>query len=144
MSMALGPVELLVVKFPGNRFTGEIVPALRELVEGGLIRIIDLLFVAKDAEGAVVSTELNDVDADTYGAFDAVVSDVQGLIADEDVQQLAATLEPQSSAAVLLFENVWATRFRDAIVNANGQVVMLERIPRSVVEEVETARAASA
>jgi uncharacterized membrane protein len=142
--MALGPVELLVVKFPGNRFTGEIVPALRELVDGGLVRIIDLLFVSKDAEGNAVATELNDVDADTYGAFDAVTADLQGLIADEDVQQLAAALEPQSSAAVLLFENVWATRFRDAIFNANGQVVMFERVPRSVVEEVAAARAASA
>jgi uncharacterized membrane protein len=142
--MALGPVELLVVRFPGNEFRGEIAPALRELVEGGTIRIIDLLFVTKDAEGAVASTELTDLDEDTYAVYDPLVSDLEGLLADDDVQRLGAALEPNSSAAVMLFENAWATRFRDAVVNARGELVLAERIPRSVIEEVAAARVQAA
>jgi Family of unknown function (DUF6325) len=138
--MALGPVELLVVKFPGNEFRGEIAPALRELVEHGTIRIIDLLFVKKDAEGTVTATELADLAPDLYAVFDPLVSDIAGLLADDDVQALAGALENDSSAGVLLFENVWATRFRDAVLNANGQLILSERIPRSVIEEVAAAR----
>jgi hypothetical protein len=140
--MALGPVELLVVKFPGNEFRGEIAPALRELVENGTIRIIDLLFIKKDADGTVTANELMDLAPDLYEIFDPLVSDIEGLLADDDVQALAGALENNSSAGVLLFENVWATRFRDAVLNANGQLVLSERIPRSVIEAVAAAREA--
>jgi hypothetical protein len=137
--MALGPVELLVIKFPGNEFRGEIAPALRELVENGTIRIIDLLFIKKDAEGKVTANELTDLAPDLYAVFDPLVSDIEGLLADDDVQALAGALENNSSAGVLLFENVWATRFRDAVLNANGQLVLSERIPRSVIEAATAA-----
>jgi Family of unknown function (DUF6325) len=140
--MALGPVELLVIKFPGNEFTGEIAPALRELVENGTIRIIDLLFIKKDADGTVTASELMDLAPDLYEVFDPLVSDIEGLLADDDVRALAGALENNSSAGVLLFENVWATRFRDAVLNANGQLVLSERIPRSVIEAVAAAREA--
>src|SRR5688572_459027 len=131
--MALGPVELLVVKFPGNEFRGEIAPALRELVENGTIRIIDLLFIKKDADGTVTANELMDLAPDLYEIFDPLVSDIEGLLADDDVQALAGALENNSSAGVLLFENVWATRFQEAVLNANGQLILSERIPRSVI-----------
>jgi Family of unknown function (DUF6325) len=140
--MALGPVELLVIKFPGNEFRGEIVPALRELVENGTIRIIDLLFIRKDADGTVTASELMDLAPGLYELFDPLVSDIEGLLADNDVQALAGALENNSSAGVLLFENVWATRFRDAVVNANGQLILSERIPRSVIEAVTAAKEA--
>jgi uncharacterized membrane protein len=140
--MALGPVELLVIKFPGNEFRGEIAPALRELVENGTIRIIDLLFIKKDADGKVTANELMDLAPDVYTIFDPLVSDIEGLLADDDVQALSGALENNSSAGVLLFENVWATRFRDAVVNANGQLILSERIPRSVIEAVTAAKEA--
>ena len=140
--MALGPVELLVIKFPGNEFRGEIAPALRELVENGTIRIIDLLFIKKDADGKVTANELMDLAPDVYAIFDPLVSDIEGLLADDDVQALSGALENNSSAGVLLFENVWATRFRDAVVNANGQLILSERIPRSVIEAVAAAEEA--
>ena len=140
--MALGPVELLVIKFPGNEFRGEIAPALRELVENGTIRIIDLLFIKKDADGKVTANELMDLAPDVYAIFDPLVSDIEGLLADDDVQALSGALENNSSAGVLLFENVWATRFRDAVVNANGQLILSERIPRSVIEAVTAAKEA--
>jgi len=140
--MALGPLELLVVRFPGNRFTGEVAPALTELVEGGLIRVIDILFVAKDHDGEVLVLEINDLDDDDFRRFDPVVADLTGLLTPEDARQLSASLEANSSAAIMLFENTWATRFRDALVRANGQLVLNERIPRAVVDELLATAAA--
>jgi Family of unknown function (DUF6325) len=134
--MALGPVELLEVRFPGNQFKGEIVPALKELVESGTIRIIDIVFVRKDREGAVAKVEINDLADDEYAAFDPLISEIDGLISEDDVQQLASGLENNSSAGIMLFENTWATRFVTAIRRAHGEVILNERIPRSVIEQL--------
>ncbi|RZM77884.1 DUF6325 family protein [Leptolyngbya iicbica] len=137
--MSLGPVEMLLVKFPGNQFTGEIVPALQELVDNNTVRILDLLFIKKDADGSLTIIEVDEVDEDeVYDAFDPLVPEVNGFLAESDAITLAQSLEPNSSAALLLFENVWATRFRDAIVNANGQVLLSERIPHRVIEALST------
>jgi len=133
--MSLGPVEMLLVKFPGNQFTGEIVPALKELIDTNTIRILDLLFIQKAADGSLTILEVDEVDEDeVYDAFDPLVPEVNGFLAENDVITLTQSLEPNSSAALMLFENVWATRFRDAIVNANGQVMLSERIPHRVIE----------
>jgi hypothetical protein len=140
--MSLGPLELLVVRFPGNRFTGEVAPALTDLVESGLIRVIDILFVAKDEAGEMVVLEINDLDDDNFSRFDPIVADLTGLLTPDDARQLSASFEPNSSAAIMLFENTWATRFRDALEGANGQLVLNERIPRSVVDELLAASAA--
>jgi hypothetical protein len=140
--MTLGPLELLVVKFPGNRFTGEVAPALMELVETGLIRVIDILFVGKDEAGELAVLEINDLDDDDFRQFDPVVADLTGLLTPDDARQLSASFEPNSSAAIMLFENTWATRFRDALERANGQLVLNERIPRAVVDELLAAAAA--
>ena len=134
--MTLGPVELLVVKFPGNQFKGEIAPALTDLVENGTIRVIDILFANKDADGTVEMVEVNDLDDADFRRFDPVVTDVTDLLNAEDVDALTRALEPNSSAALLLFENTWATRFCDALVNANAELVLNERIPRAVIEEL--------
>jgi fructosamine-3-kinase len=134
--MSLGPVELLVIKFPGNQFTGEIVPALKELVDSGTIRVIDLIFARKDKDGNVLVLELNDLDDNDYASYNALVGDLSGTLTQDDVQQLAATLERNSSAGILLFENTWATRFRDAVLKAKGQLVLNERIPHSVIEQL--------
>ncbi|NEQ43762.1 MAG: hypothetical protein F6K00_09475 [Leptolyngbya sp. SIOISBB] len=133
--MSLGPVEMLLVRFPGNQFTGEIVPALKELVDTNTVRILDLLFIKKDADGSLTIVEVDEVDEDdVYDAFDPLVPEVNGFLSESDAITLAQSLEPNSSAALLLFENVWATRFRDAIVNAKGQVLLSERVPQRVIE----------
>ena len=132
--MSIGPVEYLIVAFPGNRFKGEIVPALAELVEAGTIRIIDLAFVLKDADGAVVSMELGDLDSDVFKAFDALSPEGLGLLNEEDLAAAGEELEPNSSAALLVWEDVWATKLRDAILNAGGEVLDLERVPYDVVQ----------
>ena len=132
--MSIGPVEYLIVAFPGNQFKGEIVPALAELVEAGTIRIIDLAFVLKDADGAVVAAELGDLDSDVFKAFDALSPEGLGLLNEEDLAAAGEELEPNSSAALLVWEDVWATKLRDAILNAGGEVLDLERLPYEVVQ----------
>ena len=134
--MSLGPIEMLVVKFPGNKFSGEIIPALGELVENGTVRIADLLFAVKNKEGDVRVLEFNDLAPDIFGPWDPLVSDVTPLLNEDDAHQIAASLENNSSAAIMLFENTWATRFVDAVSNARGEVVLNERIPRSVIQEL--------
>jgi Family of unknown function (DUF6325) len=132
--MSIGPVEYLIVAFPGNQFKGEIVPALAELVEAGTIRIIDLAFVLKDPDGAVVAMELGDLDSDVFKAFDALSPEGLGLLNEEDLAAAGEELEPNSSAALLVWEDVWATKLRDAILNAGGEVLDLERVPYEVVQ----------
>ena len=139
----LGPVELLLLQFPGNQFTGEIIPALQELVETGTIRIIDLVFVAKDADGNAVGIELEELDDDFRENFNSVVTELEGLIAEEDIEDLAAALEPNSSAGILLFENTWAKRFRDAVAGSGGELVARIPIPPEAMAEVIAANAAS-
>jgi hypothetical protein len=132
--MSIGPVEYMIVAFPGNRFKGEIVPALAELVEAGTIRIIDLAFVLKDDDGAVVTAEMGDLDSDVFKAFDSLTPETLGLLNEEDLAAAAEELEPNSSAALLVWEDVWATKLRDAIVNAGGELLDLERLPYEVVQ----------
>jgi Family of unknown function (DUF6325) len=134
--MPFGPIELLVIKFPGNRFTGDIMPALADLVENGTIHIVDLLFVHKSAAGDVSLLEFDDLAPDVAGQWAPLVADVTPLLNDVDAYELAASLDNDSSAGLMLFENTWATRFADAIRNAHGEVVLNERIPGVVIDEV--------
>ena len=102
----MGPVDYLLVEFPGNQFKGEIVPALAELTQNGTIRIIDLLFVRKDEEGSVTWQELSDLPGDLAAAFDDVDGEVDDLLNEDDVDLAAKLLKPHSSAAVVVYENV--------------------------------------
>ena len=134
--MSIGPVEILVIGFPGNKFTGEVAPALADLVEAGLIRVIDLVFITKDADGDVAALELSELDETTGAAYRQHVEEPSGMLSEEDIEDLGAELEPNSSAAILLFEHVWATKFRDAVVDAGGELIASIRIPQDVVDEV--------
>ena len=137
--MPYGPIELLVLEFPGNRFSGEITPALTDLVESGTIRIIDILFVQKDADGNVIESELTDLTGADFADFDPIIDDLAGLITHDDALYLTAALAPNSSAGIMLFENAWAKRFTDAVVKADGRLIINERIPRAVIEELVAA-----
>jgi len=139
--MALGPIEMLVVKFPGNQFTGEIAPALAELVDAGTIRVIDFVFIKKDPDGSLTSVELADLPEDTASAFVPAVDDVSGMLSEDDIRDLGGLLENNSSAGLMLFENVWAARFAQAVRNAKGEVLFSERIPRKVIEEIAASAA---
>ena len=133
--MRFGPIEYLIVGFPGNKFKGEIIPALAELVENNTIRILDLVFIAKDEEGNVAALELSELDPEDEAAAMSDISEVEaGLLNEDDIQLAAESLENNSSAGLLVFENVWATRFAEAVRNADGQLLANERIPHDVVE----------
>jgi hypothetical protein len=134
--MAYGPVEMLVVKFPGNQFKGEIVPELESLIETGLIRIIDLLFVLKDDAGDVLVYEANGWGDEIAAVFEPIAQPEDELLSRADAESIGVLLEPNSSAAMLLFENSWAARFTTAMANANGEVIVNARIPRDVIDAV--------
>ncbi len=135
----LGPVELLFVEFPGNQFTGEIIPALRDLIDQGTVRILDLVFVAKDADGNAVGIELEELSSESKDAYSELVDELESLIAEEDVEDLAQALEPNSSAAILLFEHTWAIPFRDAIAHSGGQLLARLPITEEALAEIAAA-----
>jgi hypothetical protein len=134
--MPVGPVELLVVKFPGNQFTGELAPELTRLVESGTINVIDLVFIHKDADGNTNVVELNDLSPEESTPFTQVVREQEELIGDDDIWRFAALLEPNSSAGLLLFENAWAATFAHGLRNAGAEVILNERIPYAVIEDL--------
>jgi hypothetical protein len=130
--MSIGPVEYLLLGFPGNNFTGQIVPELAKLLDSGLVRIIDLTFITKDAAGRVDVVEYDAVEE--LAAFAGLDAEVGGILTDEDVAHAAMSLEPNTSAALLLWEDTWATPFAEAVRNANGVILEGARIPREVIE----------
>lgn len=131
--MPIGPVEYILIAFPGNHFSGEIVPALQELVTHGVIHIIDLLFIKKDAEGNILVVELDQLDDEEALPFERLDGEVDELLNLADIELAAAKLPPNSSAGLLVWENIWATRFAEAVRAANGQVIANERIPHDLV-----------
>jgi hypothetical protein len=139
--MAIGPVEYIIVGFPGNQFNGEIAPELGKLVESGTIRILDLVFITKDADGEVSAVEFED-HADV-ALFNALEGEVGGLISNEDVEYAAVELEPNSSAALLIWEDVWATPFVEAMRNSGGVLIEGSRIPHDLIEAAEAELAAA-
>lgn len=125
----LGPVDWIVVEFPGSKFRGEIAPVLADLVDRGLIRILDLLVLKKDEDGTLEAFELSDLDPSELGGLRAAETELAMLLSDEDVNALAAAIEPGSSAGVLVWENTWAAPFGAAVRRAGGQLVASGRIP---------------
>jgi Family of unknown function (DUF6325) len=130
----IGPVDYAIVAFPGNRFRGEIAPALGDLVDAGTIRLIDVAFVGKNADGDTVALELTELDPDVQEALDRLGIEVQGLLNEDDLQAAADELEPNSSAALLVWENVWAREVATAMRNAGGVLLAFERLPHEVVQ----------
>jgi hypothetical protein len=139
----IGPVDYLIVAFPGNEFRGEIAPALGDLVEAGTIRIIDLAFVGKDAEGNVAAFELTDIDPEVREGFEKAGVEINGLFNEDDLAAAGEELEPNSSAALLVWENVWARNVAQAMRDAGGDVLDFERIPHEVVQAAREAALAN-
>jgi hypothetical protein len=127
--VALGPVEYVIIGFPGNQFKGEIAPALADLVDSGTVRILDLVFILKDADGNVTAAEYEDMPG-----LDDVDGEIDGLLSDEDVDMAGEILEPNSSALLIVWEDTWAAPLAQAMRNANGVILGGERIPHEIVE----------
>lgn len=133
--MTYGPIDFVALEFKGNQFKGEILPALLDLINNGTIRLIDAVIVQKDVLGGVSMRELQQSDAALVNIFDPHKAETGGMIKKGDLDMVGEKLEKNTTAAVLLFENLWAVKFVAAVENANGRVVMQERIPHDVVLE---------
>lgn len=131
--MSIGPVEYILIGFPGNKFTGEIAPALGRLIGNGTVRIIDLVFVTKDDYGNVTSFEFDQLEE--LAPFAALQGEAGGLLSPKDIDYAAAALEPNSSAALIIWEDTWAIELADAVRKADGVVIEGARVPRDIVEE---------
>ncbi len=132
--MAYGPVDIVIIGFPGNNFSGEIVPALQELIDNQTVRILDLLFVLKDEKGNIATIEAQDLDASGAGFLEIEIAE-PGALGAEDAEEISEDLPLNSSALLIAFENLWAARFVGAVFNANGVVIDNIRIPAAVVQE---------
>lgn len=133
--MTLGPIDFVALEFKGNQFKGEILPALLELVNNGTIRLIDLVIVQKDQQGKVAMRELQQAGDANVSIFDPLKAEISGMITVADLDMIGEKLENNSTAAAMLIENTWAVKFKQAAQNANGRLVMFERIPDEVVRE---------
>ena len=133
--MTFGPIDFIALEFPGNRFKGEILPDLFELVDKGIIRIIDLVIIMKDQDGQVAVRELRELDPAHIEIFSPLNAEVNQMITESDINMIAEKLADNSTAGILLIENLWAKKTQQAMMDANGRLVMFERIPHDVVEE---------
>ena len=134
----LGPVDYLVVEFPAgaSNFTGEMIAELRKLIDQGIIRVIDMLILIKEADGSVDAMELSDVDE--LGELEQIETELAELLAADDVEHLAAAMDPGSTAGVLIWENLWAAPFASAARRSGGQLIANGRIPiQAIIASIE-------
>jgi uncharacterized protein DUF6325 len=140
----LGPVDYIVVEFPAgaSNFTGEMAKELLALVDSGTIRVIDVLILTKNGDGTVEAKELSDIEE--LGPLEAVEAQLAELLAAEDVENLAAAMDPGSTAGVLIWENLWATPFASAARRSGGQLIATGRIPiQAIIASIEADEAAT-
>jgi Family of unknown function (DUF6325) len=129
----MGPIDYVVIAFPDGRPKGEAAPLLLDLVDRGIIRILDLMFMRKDEDGSVTGLEISNLDKEGAGELVLFAGATSGMLTDEDRQEAAKVLDPGSAAAVLVYENRWAAPFARAMRKAGGQLVAFDRIPVQAV-----------
>ena len=135
----LGPVDWIVVEFEGSTLNGKIAPILKDYVDRELIRVLDLLFFKKAEDGSFEAFEATDLEDSEIGELRAYETELAMLLSEQDVADLADTIEPGSSAAVLVWENLWAAPFGAAVRHAGGQLVASGRIPiQAVIAAIES------
>jgi uncharacterized membrane protein len=127
-------VEYVVIEFPGNNFSGEIIPAIADLVERRLVRILDLVFVARDDDGAVVAFEFDQLEESAL--FEALEGEAGSVFSENDVLEIAESIEPGSSALFIVWEDLWAADFGAAVRHAGGEVRLGGRIPYQLIADV--------
>jgi hypothetical protein len=125
----LGPVDYLVVEFPGNEFKGEILPELADLVQRGIVRVLDLVVIKKEEDGSFEAFEFGDPDAGPLGEVRELETELADLLSEDDVTAVSQTLQPGTAAALLVYENLWAAPFASAVRRAGGQLIANGRIP---------------
>jgi hypothetical protein len=133
----MGPVDYLMLRFPGNKFSGKIAPELARLEKKGIIKVIDLVFMVRDENGKLAIFESAHLEGETGAAFNELSKDTREWFSEGDIEVIAATLPNNSSAALLLFENVWAIHFKEAILDADAELIDMGRIPPETIQKVE-------
>lgn len=133
--MTYGPVDMLALEFQTEKLKGEILPELIDLVEKGIIRLVDLVVIQKDEEGNHQALEMEQLAPDILDVFDPLDLEISGIIQVEDIEAIAAGMENDTTAAILLVENVWAIKFGEAVQRAEGRVLLYDRIPFEVINE---------
>ena len=134
----LGPVDYMIVEFPAgaSNFTGAMAKELMALVDAGTIRVIDILILTKDADGSIEAMELSDID--DLGELQTLEAELAELLAEEDIEHLAAAMDPGSTAGVLIWENLWAAPFATAARQSGGQLIATGRIPiQAIIASIE-------
>ena len=134
--MSIGPVEYIAIAFPGNNFSGEIVPAIKELQDSGTIRVLDLVIISKDGEGNVTGIELSEASPEQQAALAVLGVESRNLLGQEDIEDIGAALDPNSTAGLMIWENVWAARFAQSLRAADGILIANGRIPAALVEDI--------
>ncbi|MFC2043446.1 DUF6325 family protein [Chloroflexota bacterium] len=133
--MSYGPIDFIALEFKTDQLTGESLPALLELVENQIVRVIDLVIIQKDQDGDYQVLEIEELAPDMLAIFDPLEIEISGIIQVEDIEMIAEEMEDNTTTALLLFENLWAIKFGEAVVRASGRTVMYDRIPFEVVNE---------
>jgi len=136
------PLEYALVVFPGNKFTGEIVPELLDLADRDIVRFVDIVFIRKDADGSTRTTELNDLEDEAYKLFVPLGKQVASLYTEDDLEWAASKLPENSSAALFLWENLWMDNIRRAVIASGGVLAERGQISQEVVEEFKKEQAA--
>jgi hypothetical protein len=134
--MTYGPIDFLALEFKTDQLTGESLPELLKLVENKIIRVIDLVIIVKDQDGDVKVLEIEELAPNMLAFFDPLEVEISGIIQVEDIEFIAEAMEDNTTAALLLFENLWAIKFGEAVTRASGRMVMYDRIPFEVVNEM--------
>ena len=129
------PVEYALVVFPGNQFSGEIVPELLDLAERGIVRYVDIVFIRKDADGSTRTIELNDLDDASYQRFVPIGKQIESLFTEDDLTWAADQMPENSSAALFLWENLWMDNIRKAVIASGGILAERGQIPDDVIEQ---------
>src|SRR5580765_3614431 len=133
--MSIGPVEYIAIAFPGNKFSGEIVPAIKELQDAGTIRVLDLVIISKDGDGNVTGIELSEASPEQQAALAVLGVESRNLLGQEDIEDIGAALDPNSTAGLMIWENVWAAKFVQSLRDADGILIANGRIPAPLIEE---------
>jgi Family of unknown function (DUF6325) len=133
--MTYGPIDFLALEFKTDQLRGEVMPELLDLVQKEIVKVIDLVVILKDQDGQYQTLEMEELDPDILAIFDPLDIEVSGIIQVEDIEVIAEAMEPNTTAALLLFENLWAIKFGEAVVRSSGRMLMFDRIPFEVVNE---------
>ncbi|MFC1923674.1 DUF6325 family protein [Chloroflexota bacterium] len=133
--MTYGPIDFLALEFKTDQLTAESLPALLELVQKGIVRVIDLIIILKDQDGKTQVLEIEELGPNMLAFFDPMNVEISGIIQVEDIELIAEQMAANTTAALLLIENLWAIKFGEAVTNASGRMVMYDRIPFEVVNE---------